>query len=149
SPAAGIIWDVNDRVAEWGKIPNHEWIRYYANTWPEIVEDSWLREHPQAWDHCQQPWTSSPRTNIWVLAVDMALKQDSVAVNRCEWLGGEDKDDIRVAVTSKIWNAKDCGGPSPHRDVLASIRPLAPANASEGGRGRGGDYDPRFSPAPP
>lgn len=148
SPAAGIIWDVNDRVAEWGKIPNHEWIRYYANTWAEIVEDSWLREHPQAWDQCHQTWQSKPKSNIWVLSVDMALKQDSVAVNRCEWLGGEDKDDIRVAVTSKIWNAKDYDGRIPHREVWAYIRSQAPNKASERGGFRGVVYDSRFFEVP-
>lgn len=138
SSAAGVIWDVADRVAEWGKIENHEWIRYYANTWPEINEDSWLRDHPQAWEHCTGEWTSRPSVNPWVLSVDMALRHDNVAVDRCELL-----PDGRIAVTAKIWKAKDYDGRIPHDEVWVYIKEQAK------GKGfRGVVYDSRFFEVP-
>lgn len=137
SPGAGVIWDVADRVAEWGKIEDHEWMRYYANTWPEMNAESWMREHPLAWEECKGEWESSD-ANPWVLAVDMALNHDSVAVNRCEKL-----DDGRIAVTAKIWRADDYGGVIPHDEVWGYI--LETAN----GIGfRGVVYDPRFFEVP-
>lgn len=148
SPAAGIIWDVNDRVNEWGKIPNHEWIRYYGNVLAEIVEDSWLVDHPQAWDHCMGTWDSDPDTNSWVLTVDMALRQDSVAVNRCEWVGDAHPDKGKVAVTSRIWRAEDYGGRIPHEQVWAYIRSQAPVGKRNVGGFRGVVYDPRFFEVP-
>lgn len=148
SPAAGVIWDVNDRVNEWGKIPNHEWIRYYGNVWPEIVEDSWLVDHPQAWDHCMGTWGSDPETNSWILSVDMALRQDSVAVNRLEWIGDPHPDKGRVAVTSKIWRADDYGGRIPHDQVWAYIRSQAPTGKRNVGGFRGVVYDSRFFEVP-
>lgn len=141
SPAAGVIWDVNDRVNEWGKIPNHEWIRYYGNTWPDINEDSWLKEHPQAWDHLKGEWETDPENNPWILSVDMALKQDSVAVDRLEWI--DDGHLGKVAVTAKIWAAKDYNGRLPHEEVWAYIR-----DQIHGLGFKGVVYDPRFFEVP-
>lgn len=151
SPAANVIWDANDRVNEWGKIPNHEWIRYYGNTWPEIVEDSWLVDHPQAWEHCAGTWESRPQENIWVISVDMALKQDSVSVNICEWIPDDatrpDKGG-RFAVNAAIWRAENYGGRIPHNEVWHHIRNIAPTRKSEKGGFRGVVYDPRFFEVP-
>src|SRR5207249_1423842 len=38
SAAADVLWNVADRVADWGKpeYPAHEWIRYYANRWVDV-----------------------------------------------------------------------------------------------------------------
>jgi hypothetical protein len=46
-----VLWSVQDRVNAWGKpdMPAHEWIRYYANRWVDVAEDSWLKDHPAAW----------------------------------------------------------------------------------------------------
>lgn len=138
SPAADVIWGVADRVAEWGKIENHEFMRYYGNTWPEINEDSWLKDHPQSWEHCVGSWTSDPEEHPWVLSVDMALKHDSVAVVRCEWL----PEDL-IAVTAKIWKAGEFGGRIPHDDIWDYI------DARARGRGfRGVVYDPRYFEVP-
>ena len=80
SGAADVLWSVRDRVDAWGQpsYPRHEWLRYFANTWVDIAEDSWLKDHPAAWGQCQGRWTSDPQ-NPFVVAVDMALKRDSVA----------------------------------------------------------------------
>lgn len=140
SKAADVQWSVTDRVNEWGKpdMPPHEWIRYYANKWVDVAEDSWLKDHPAAWALCRGSWTSSD-ANPWVLSVDMALNQDSVAVNRCEML-----PDGRIAVTAKIWRAAD----SPdkrinHAEVWEYIRDRA-----RGMGFRGVVYDPRFFELP-
>lgn len=151
SPAAGVIWSVADRVAEWGKIEDHEWIRYYANTWPEINEDSWLKDHPQLWAHSAGEWKSRPNENPWVLSVDMALNQDSVAVVRCEWLANElgqddNPNEARVAVTARIWKASDYEGRIPHAEVWNYIKGLATGKKSAGFKGV--VYDPRYFEVP-
>lgn len=139
SAAADVLWSVADRVAAWGKpdYPPHEWIRYFANRWVDVAEDSWLKDHPQAWGNCRGEWTPDD-ANPWLLAVDMALKHDSVAVDRCEQL-----PDGRIAVSSRIWRAEDHGGRIPHDDVWVYIRERA-----KGLGFRGVVYDPRYFEVP-
>lgn len=139
SSAADVLWSVADRVNDWGKPawPAHEWIRYYANRWVDVAEDSWLKEHPAAWRECRGKWEPSDE-NPWVLTVDMALKHDSVAVDRIEQL-----PDGRIAVTAKIWNAKDHDGRIPHDEVWTYILEQA-----RGGGFRGVVYDPRYFEVP-
>jgi phage terminase large subunit-like protein len=139
SAAADVLWSVADRVNAWGKpdYPPHEWIRYFANRWVDTAEDSWLKDHPAAWRDCRGQWVPDD-ANPWVLAVDMALKHDSVAVDRCEQL-----PDGRVSVTARIWRAGDHGGRIPHDDVWTYIRERA------AGLGfRGVVYDPRYFEVP-
>jgi phage terminase large subunit-like protein len=137
SEAAGVLWSVVDRVNAWGKpdMPPHEWIRYYGNRWVELAADSWLKDHPAAWADCQGTWRSDP-TNPFTVAVDMALKRDTVAVDRCELL-----PDGRVAVTARIW--APAGGRIDHVDVFKHVRALA-----TGPGFRGVVYDPRFFELP-
>jgi phage terminase large subunit-like protein len=139
SAAADQLWSVRDRVAEWGKpdMPRHEWIRYYGNRWVDVADESWMRDHPGAWAACRGEWTSDD-SNPWVQVVDMALKQDSVAVTRCELL-----PDGRVAVTTRIWRATDSGGRIDHAEVWSYIRERA-----RGAGFRGVVYDPRFFEVP-
>lgn len=140
SQAADAQWSIRDRVAEWGKpdCPPHEWIRYYANRWMDVAADSWLKDHPAAWSSCAGEWESSD-SNPWVQSVDMALNQDSVAVNRCELL-----PDGRIAVTARIWRAADSAQQRiNHAEVWEYVR--------ENARGpgfRGVVYDPRFFELP-
>lgn len=139
SSAAGVLWDVRDRVNDWGKpsMPSHEWMRYYANTWVDVGEESWLAEHPMAWPRCEGEWTSRPG-HPFVLAVDMALRRDSVAVVRVEQL-----PDDRYAVTSKIWQPAGAAAPVDHLDVFRYVR------AEARGKGfQGVVYDPRFFELP-
>lgn len=139
SKAAGVLWDVESRVRDWGKpdMPRHEWIRYYANRWVDVVEDSWLKDQPGAWGACKGTWTSDD-ANPWVLVVDMALRHDSVAVSRVERLA-----DGRFPITTRIWRAADHAGRIPHDDVWAYIRGKA-----KGLGFRGVVYDPRFFEVP-
>lgn len=138
SGAAGVLWNVADRVNDWGKpaFPPHEWIRYYANRWVDIAEESWLKDHPAAWVECEGRWESDPG-NPFVVSVDMALKRDSVAVSRIEHL-----PDDRFAITSRIWTPVE-GRPIDHLDVFRHVRTLA-----VGGGFRGVVYDPRFFELP-
>lgn len=139
SSAADVLWSVRDRVAEWGKpaMPSHEWMRYYANAWVDVGEESWLAEHPMAWGRCEGTWESSPR-HPFVLAVDMALRRDSVAVVRVEQLPDE-----RYAVTSRIWQPAGASTPIDHLDVFRYVREQA-----TGAGFRGVVYDPRFFELP-
>lgn len=139
SMGADLQWSVADRVAAWldPTVPHHEWIRYYANCWADLNEDSWLKDHPGSWSKCEGEWTSDPM-NPFVIAVDMALKHDSVAVVRVEAL-----PDGRYAATARIWEAKDHGGVIPHDDVWTYIETEA--------RGLGFKcvtYDPRYFEVP-
>ena len=139
SAAADVLWSVADRVNAWGKpdMAPHEWIRYYANRWVDVAEDSWLKDHPSAWSDCRGEWASDD-ANPWVMSVDMALKHDSVAVDRLELL-----PDGRTAVTARIWRAAEHGGRIPHDEVWAYIRDRA-----KGLGFRGVVYDPRFFEVP-
>lgn len=137
SGAADVLWSVRDRVDAWGQpsYPRHEWLRYFANAWVDIAEESWLKDNPGAWDACQGTWRSD-QTNPFVVAVDMALKRDSVAVSRIEQLPDE-----RFAITSKIWRPGD--GVVDHLDVFNHVRAIA-----RGAGFRGVVYDPRFFELP-
>jgi hypothetical protein len=133
------LWSARDRVAEWGKpeMPAHEWLRYYANRWVGIVEDSWLADHPAAWANCEGDATIPDDADV-VVAVDMALRRDSVAVLTC-WR----RPDGKVAVQARIW-AAPTDGKIDHLDVLDHIRDLARQyTVTEV------CYDPRFSRSRP
>jgi phage terminase large subunit-like protein len=139
SEAAGVLWDVEARVREWDKpeVPHHEWIRYYANRWVAVSEDSWLKDHPGAYGKCRGTWTIEGHEPT-VLAVDMALKRDSVSVKELAQL-----DDGRVATVNRTWYADS--GKIDHLEVFDYIR----GRATElGPRFRGLVYDPRFFELP-
>ena len=119
SPAAGILWDEAERVREWDKpeLEHHEWIRYYANRWVDVAEDSWMVDHPAAWGACQGGWELNG-DEISVIAVDMSLKRDSTAVVECTLL-----EDGRTAAVARIWNPAD--GKINHKEVFGFIKDRA------------------------
>jgi phage terminase large subunit-like protein len=139
SPAAGILWDPMDRVNEWDdpKTPHTDWGRYYANRWEKIPEDSWLKEHPGKWEACQGTWDIEGDEPT-VLAIDMALKRDSVSVGECVRLA-----DGRTAYTAKIW--LPVGGRIDHLEVWKYIGERI---AELGVRFHGLVYDPRYFELP-
>lgn len=139
SGAADVIWSVAARVAEWGSddMPAHEWIRYYANRWVDVAEESWLSDHPGAWAACQGEWEIAGDEPT-VLSVDMALKRDSVAVTEIAALA-----DGRYAVTARIWYPTD--RQIPHLEVFEYIAERA---KELGPRFRGVSYDPRYFQLP-
>lgn len=116
SNGADLMWNVKDRVAAWDDptVQHHEWIRYYANRWVDASEESWLSDFPMAWKNCQGADEIPLGADVKV-AVDMALKRDSVAV-----LTGWQNDDGKVVVRSKIW--KPTGGRIDHLEVINYIR---------------------------
>jgi phage terminase large subunit-like protein len=139
SGAAGVLWDVETRVREWDRpeVESHEWIRYYANRWVDVAEESWLKDHPGAWAACEGRWEVHGDEPA-VLAVDMALKRDSVSVGECTRL-----HDGRVAYTAQIWYPAD--GKIDHLEVFRYIQ----ARATDlGPRFQGLVYDPRFFELP-
>lgn len=139
SGAADLIWSVAARVAEWDKdhVLPHEWIRYFANRWVDVAEDSWLAEYPGAWAKCEGVWELAGDEPV-VLAVDMALRRDSVAVAEVTAL-----EDGRYAVTARIWYPAD--GQIPHLEVFEYIAERA---KELGLRFRGVSYDPRYFQLP-
>jgi phage terminase large subunit-like protein len=139
SPAAGILWDPMDRVNEWTdpKMPHTDWGRYYGNRWETVAADSWLKDHPGAWGACKGTWTLAD-TEPTVLAVDMALKRDTVAVVEVARLL-----DGRPAATARIWEPVD--RKVSHLDVYRYIRDRARAL---GPRFHGLVYDSRYFELP-
>jgi phage terminase large subunit-like protein len=135
SEAAGVLWDVEARVREWDKpgVQSHEWIRYYANRWVDVAEESWLADHPAAWGECEGKWGLNGDEQV-VIAIDMSLKRDSTAVVECTEL-----EDGRIAVTARIWNPGD--GKVDHKEVFQYIKDRA---RELGGRLAAVTYDPRY-----
>ena len=134
SDAAGILWDVEARVREWDKpeFEHQEWIRYYANRWVDVAQESWLADHPAAWGSCKGSW-SLAGDEATVLAIDLSLSRDSTAVVEAARL-----HDRRIAATARIWMPAK-GRVVPHKDVSAYV--LGRIKAL-GGRFRGVVYDP-------
>lgn len=117
SAAAGVLWNVSDRVNDWGKPgwPPHEWLRYYANVWIEVPADSWLVDHPDAWKKAENT-RKIPKDARCLVAVDMALKHDSVAV-----LWAHKISSVKAVVRCRIFTAP-ANGRIDHLDVVNFIR---------------------------
>lgn len=139
SSAADVFWDVADRVDRFfdPKVPKHECIRYFWNRPTDADEESWLEEHPGAWVAGAKPKIKiKPGTPVGV-AVDMALRHDSVAVS---W--GYVRPDGRAVVRCRFFTAR--GGKIDHLEVWRFItEELATANLIEWVV-----YDPRFFELP-
>jgi phage terminase large subunit-like protein len=145
SGAADQIWSVAARVAEWDKdeVLKHEWIRYYANRWVDVAEESWLSEHPGAWAACKGAWDIGGDEPA-VLAIDMALKRDSVAVAEVRMLPADEQHpDGRFAVTCRIWYPSN--GQIPHLEVFEYIEQRA---KELGTAFQGLVFDPRYFQLP-
>jgi phage terminase large subunit-like protein len=138
STAADVLWDVAGRVRRYDQpgVQKHEWIRYYANRWVDVASESWLKDHPAAWDSCKGQWERD-EANPFVLSVDMALRHDSVAVDRIEEL-----PDGRFAASARVWKA-DARGRIDHEAVWDYI-----LQEARGPEFRGVVYDPRFFEVP-
>jgi len=135
SKAAGVLWDVEARVRAWRKpdMPPHEWLRYYANQWVDVAEDSWLADYPSAWDHCRGTWETLPE-NPFTVGVDMSMSRDTTAVVRVEKL-----QDDRFAVMAKIWRKETSTGKIDFVSVFDYVRKI-----SKGTEFRGVVYDPKY-----
>lgn len=137
SAAAGIAWEVSDRVAEWDKpgMAHHEWIRYYGNRWVDIADDSWLVDDPGAWGDCRSDLEIPDRAQV-VMSVDLSLQRDTTAVSTL-WRSPDDKAVIRT----RIWEPDD--RKIDHLDVMQHIRDESQRfNVTEV------TYDPRYFEVP-
>ncbi|GAB2714477.1 terminase TerL endonuclease subunit [Streptomyces bullii] len=97
NPAAGTFLRVDDVVARYYQIPEFEFRRYHLAQWTR-ADECWLP--PGAWEACAGAVELDPERPAHV-AVDMAYKQDSVAVVVAQ-LG----DDGKVRVRAKVWTPK-------------------------------------------
>jgi phage terminase large subunit-like protein len=138
SAAADVLWSVEDRVRRWDDpvVPHHEWIRYFANKWVAVTDDSWLVEHPGAWAACESD-EPIPRRGEVVAGVDMSLRNDSTSV-----VIVHPAADGRMIVRSRVWDAPK-GGVIDHLEVMAYIRRIADQYVL-----RECAYDPRFFEVP-
>jgi len=150
SGAADILWDVKYRVSLWGdpEYPAHEYIRYFGNCWVDVAEDSWLVDFPGAWPACADEraveLAEQDRGLQGVVAVDMALRHDSVGVCTLRWIPPQDGAPGRVAVSPRRFVA-DSSGRIDHVAVWQYIKAQADGL---GENLRGIVYDPRFFELP-
>ena len=79
----------------WSEIPEHEWRRYFANSWWQPPLESWLPA--RAWAQCVGSADFVAGLPVWV-GVDMALKHDSVAV-----VAAQPQPDGSVRLSERIW----------------------------------------------
>jgi len=79
----------------WHEIPEHEWLRYFANRWVSVAQESWLPSN--TWPHLAGDVTFDPDLPVWV-GVDMALKHDSIAV-----VAVQQGSDDRFLIQHRIW----------------------------------------------
>lgn len=78
----------------WHEIPEHEWLRYFANRWVAIAQESWLPAG--TWQSCPRSTGLVEGAETWI-AVDMALKHDSVAAVAVQRSGD------RWCAEAKVW----------------------------------------------
>ena len=139
SAAADVFWDVADRVERFfdPKVPKHECIRYFWNRPTDADEESWLEEHPGAWAQGAKPKTKIKAGTEVGVAVDMALRHDSVAVS---W--GYVRADGRAVVRVRFFTAR--AGKIDHLEVWRFITETLAAEF----RIQWVAYDPRFFELP-
>ncbi|MEU3899747.1 terminase TerL endonuclease subunit [Streptomyces sp. NPDC045251] len=96
NPAAGAFVRVDDTVARYYQVPEFEYRRYNLGQWTR-ADESWLP--PGAWEACAGDVDLDPDLPSHA-AVDMAHKQDSVAVVVAQY-----GTDGQVRVKAKVWTA--------------------------------------------
>lgn len=95
NPAAGAFLREDDVIARFYQIPEFEFRRYHLGQWTR-AEECWLPAG--VWDACAGIVDLDPESPMYV-AVDMALKHDSVAVSTAQV-----RADGRVGVTTRVWD---------------------------------------------
>jgi phage terminase large subunit-like protein len=133
--APDVTWSVEVRAREFetGKMPEHEFLRYFGNRFVDLADDNWLIEHPHAWPASIDPAASIPDGTDVVVGIDMALRHDSVGVI----VAAEHGDQV-------IWEphhwAADPAGKIDFADVFQTIR----GELADRFNIRAVTYDPRF-----
>lgn len=99
---ADVVWSVEDRarMLETGRLPRHEWLRYYANRFVDVGASGWLADHPGAWARCESDLVGSGPV---VAGVDMALRGDGAAVATVQRAGE------RKVWGGRIWHPDGSG----------------------------------------
>ena len=138
---ADVTWSVEVRARELeeGKMPLHEFLRYFGNTFVETAADHWLIEHPGSWGNCADPKAKIPKQGDVVVGIDMALKHDAVGII----VAHRRKSDSKVIWEPHHWVA-DASGRIDHLAIVDFI-------ADELGKKYTIEsivYDPRFFEIP-
>ncbi len=94
NPAAGSFLRLDDVIARFHQIPEFEFRRYHLGQWTR-AEECWLP--PGTWEACAGTVSLDPDRPVFV-AVDMALKHDSVAVAIVQ-----PTEDGKIAVSATVW----------------------------------------------
>lgn len=138
--AADITWsvEVRARELETGKMPRHEWLRYFGNRFVERAEDNWLVEHPTAWANAGRPGLTIADGTEVVVGVDMALRHDSLGLVVAGLVNG------RLAWEPKCWSRSEHHDRIDHMALVAYIRD----DLAHRFNIRTVVYDPRFFEVP-
>ncbi len=138
-----MTWSVQARleklIAFGGKMPEHEWRRYYGNQFTEETEGSWLEEVPGLWAELHDDAAAPEDGSEVVVGVDMALRNDSVGVVVAGQLS-----DGRVGWWHRVFTPPGQGLKIDH---LAVFQLIAGAIAQRW-KVRSVTYDPRFFEVP-
>jgi len=62
----------------WHEIPEHEWLRYFANRWVTVAAESWLPGGE--WERHRELGAHVDTSQPFVVTVDMALRHDTCSV---------------------------------------------------------------------
>jgi phage terminase large subunit-like protein len=113
----------------WHEIPEHEWMRYFANRWVTVAAESWLPGGE--WERHRVPGTVVDITAPFVVTVDMALKHDTCSVRALQRQGD--------LIITQAWPFVPDGQALDIAHIEAQIRRLhASGNCTEVA------YDPAF-----
>lgn len=148
SPSRGAHYDVDGRVSDFFRptMPRHEAERYYLNRWVDSVAESWLDDMPRGHWASLQADRQIPHRAAVHLAVDMALRHDSMALGLV-WPADVDDPDTgetarRLVVRSHVWTPTD--GKLPHDEMWQLIRWIGGALYDV----KSVAYDPRYFELP-
>jgi phage terminase large subunit-like protein len=133
--AADVTWSVEVRAREFetGKMPKHEFLRYFGNRFVDMADDNWLIEHPSAWPDSIGEAVIPDGAEV-VIGVDMALRHDSVGI-----IVAALNDGGGVTWEPHHWSA-DSHGKIDFLDVFDTIRGTLARRFNV----KAVTYDPRF-----
>ena len=95
NPHAELFGTLEFIERRWHEVPEHEWLRYFANRWVSVADESWLPGG--TFEACRGDVEFSRDAPTFV-GVDMALKHDSIAV-----VCAQELSDGRYATEAKVW----------------------------------------------
>lgn len=124
---------IDSLVADFAKMPEHEFRRYHLAQWVDVPDTGWLSDKPGAWEACEGPATfGEGRT---AMAIDMSLNRDSTAVAEAHARSGDGRVPVRVRVFAPEASAGRVDYLEVKDYIRGRARALAPAAIV---------YDPRY-----